>query len=85
MTIYFDKSCPYWSKDDEMNRYFLNHQMDYVMDLIKHRGYIYLNQIYEQIGVEWDTERENICIKNLDFTVVIGLDDKHDRWTIDID
>lgn len=84
MTIYFDKECCYWSSDDRRNEYFLNTQIDYVRDLVKHRGYVYLNQIYEILGAKWDTRIDNLCVEDPYFTVVIGLDDVNSRWVIDI-
>lgn len=84
MTIYFDKKCVYWNIDNRLNEQFINHQMDYIRDLVKYRGYIYLNQIYEILGVKWEPRYENHCIENAYFTVVIGLDDKQSRWVIDI-
>ena len=84
MTIYFDKNCAYWSNDNKMNEHFLNCQADYIRDIVKHRGYIYLNQIHEILGAEWEPRYDNHCIENADFTVVIGWECKQSRWTIDI-
>ena len=42
MTIYFDKNCVYWSDDDKMNEHFLNCQADYIRELVRNRGYIYI-------------------------------------------
>lgn len=84
MTIYYDKNSPGWSINNEVNEYFLNYQTEYIREVIKHRGYIYWNQIFEILGAEWDTRWENHCIENTNFTVVIGWDCKHDRWVINI-
>lgn len=84
MTVYFDKSSIHWDDNNEVNQYFLNHQMDYIRDLVKYRGYVYLNQIHEILGVEWEPKYENHCIENADFTVVIGWDDNQRQWTVDI-
>ena len=84
MTIYFDKECHYWSRNDRSNEHFLNTQMDYIRDLVKHRGYVYLNQIYEILGAKWDTRIDNLCVEDPCFTSVIGLDDVNNRWVIDI-
>jgi hypothetical protein len=48
--------------DREQNFIFIAIQEDYINDLLKARGYIYLNQIYEMFGVKWRTEWENLCI-----------------------
>ena len=84
MTIYFDKNCAYWSNDNKMNELFLNCQTDYIRDLVKHRGYIYLNQIYEILGAKWEPRYENHCIENAYFTVVVEWDCKQSRWVVDI-
>ena len=84
MTVYFDKDCPNWSNNNEVNEIFLNLQTDYIRERVKQLGYIYWNQIYEMLGVEWDTRCENHCIENSDFTVVISWDDGETRWMIDI-
>ena len=84
MTIYFDKNCVYWSNDDKMNEHFLNCQADYIRELVRNRGYIYLNQIYEILGAKWEPRYDNQCIENADFTIVVGLDCIHSRWVVDI-
>lgn len=84
MTIYFDKNSIYWNNDNKMNEYFLNSQTDYIRDLIKNRGYIYLNRIYEILGIKWESKYENRCIEDVYFTVVVGWDCKRSRWEIDI-
>ena len=84
MTIYFDKTCGYWNNDNKLNEYYVNHTMDYMRELVKHRGYVYLNQIFEALGATWDTRMGNLCIEDENFTVVIGWDCRNDRWVIDI-
>lgn len=84
MTIYFDKNSIYWNNDNKINEYFLNSQTDYIRDLIKNRGYMYLNQIYEILGIKWEPKYENRCIEDAYFTVVIGWDCKQSRWAIDM-
>lgn len=83
-SFYFDKNSTNRSNYSRLNELFLCHQLDYIRDLAKYRGYVYLNQIYELLGIVCDPKCNNPCIEDLYFTVVIGLDDKNDRWTIDI-
>ena len=64
----------YASKSKEADRMYIRLQETYVNDLLKYRGYVYINQIYEALGVKWDTERENLCCKynggnHIDFNV----------------
>lgn len=45
----------------EWNRLYLRTISNYVDDLLKVKGHIYLNQIYEMLGVKWDPQRDNPC------------------------
>lgn len=65
MDAIFDKSSPMYDtadKDGNKNKYFLQIKQEYVNDILRVRGYIYLNQIYEQLGLCWDPTRTNECI-----------------------
>ena len=53
----------YTFKSKETDRLYIRIQEDYVNDLLRVRGYIYANQIYEALGVEWNPERENLCLR----------------------
>lgn len=55
-----DTSC-YAELDEMVNRIFVRTQETYLNDVLKARGYVYLNQIYEVLGLVWDPERENRC------------------------
>lgn len=55
-----DTSC-YAELDEMVNRIFVRTQEDYLNDVLKARGYVYMNQIYEVLGFAWDPERENRC------------------------
>lgn len=55
ITIRFDKDSSKWvDKNFEFNRLFVKTQHEYIKDLSKHQGYIYLNTIYELLGLRWD-------------------------------
>lgn len=78
-TIIFDASSITWNADVDYNQRFLYSQENYIKNLFNHRGYIYLNQIYECFGVKWDPKLEhNLCYLveygpiNLEFE---GVDD----------
>lgn len=49
---YFDESCPSWSKDPEYNRLFLQCQQNYANEMLKARGHVFLNEIYDMLGME---------------------------------
>lgn len=60
-TIKFDRSCAFWLKNYECNTAFLQMQKQHFDEKLLAKGYAYLNDIYETLGVKWDPTRENIC------------------------
>lgn len=48
---FYDDGCKGWSKDPEFNLLFLKQQMNYANDLLKKRGYVFLNEVYEMLGI----------------------------------
>lgn len=50
---FFDESSPYWEKNAEYNLTFLKAQQRYANDMLKSRGYLYLNEVYDMLGLEW--------------------------------
>lgn len=64
MTIAFDEKASAWTPNREVNIMFLRTTEKYVNEIVMRRGYIYLNQIFEQLGVKWDPDDENPCIRN---------------------
>lgn len=48
---FFDESCPGFTKDPEYNLMFLKDQQRYANDLLKAKGYLFLNDVYEMIGI----------------------------------
>lgn len=59
--VIFDHNSPYWNKDDEWNLMYIRQQTLYMTSLLNSKGYVYLNRIYESLGVEWNPENENPC------------------------
>ena len=62
-TIMFDAKSRNWANDQGYNFEFLRITEGFVNDIIRHRGYMYLNQICECLGVEWNPEDENPCTR----------------------
>ena len=60
--IIFDRNNPNWSADEGFNLMFLLALDRYLHDLLKARGYLYLNQIYESLGASWSPKNENKCL-----------------------
>lgn len=49
---FFDESCVGWSKDPEQNLFFLRRQQDYANEVLKAKGYLFLNDVYDMIGIQ---------------------------------
>lgn len=49
---FFDESCPGFTKDPEYNLMFLKDQQRYANDLLKAKGYLFLNDVYEMLGIQ---------------------------------
>ena len=47
----FDESCANWTHDAEHNLMFLRLQQQYANDLLKTRGYLFLNDVYDLVGI----------------------------------
>lgn len=48
---FFDSGCTGWSKDAELNLMFLRRQQAYANDKLKRQGYLFLNDVYEMLGI----------------------------------
>lgn len=48
---FFDEGCAGWSKDPEKNLFFLKRQQDYANEVLKAKGYLFLNDVYEMLGI----------------------------------
>ena len=49
---YFDESCPNWCKDPEFNKIFLKNQQAHANKILKTKGYLFLNDVYEMLGMQ---------------------------------
>lgn len=47
----FDENSISWDKDGYMNLCFLKLTQDYLNDLLKHRGHLFLNEVYDRLGI----------------------------------
>lgn len=73
-----------WTKDPEYNLFFLTKQQNYANDLLKTRGHLFLNEVYDMLGfprteagniVGWYYDEKN---PNGDNFVDFGIFDIHD-------
>lgn len=46
----FDESCSGWESNAEYNLMYLRRTQDYFNDLLKSRGHVFLNEVYEVLG-----------------------------------
>lgn len=49
--IIYDDGCTGWTKDPEANKLFLKAQERYANERLKKKGYLFLNEVYEMLGV----------------------------------
>lgn len=70
VAIAFDKNAFMWTNNRDYNMAFLKHLFEYWKDYMTCRGYVYLDKIYESMGIAWNPDNENVCYRkedNLDF------------------
>lgn len=48
---FFDESCAGWEKDAEYNLIFLKHMQSHANDLLKARGHLFLNEVYDMLDI----------------------------------
>lgn len=48
---FFDDGCTGWTKSPEMNLFFLKQQQNWANDKLKSQGYLFLNDVYESLGI----------------------------------
>lgn len=47
----FDETCTGWTRDSELNKYFLLRQQDYANEKLKQQGHLFLNEVYDMLGI----------------------------------
>ena len=82
--VIYDDGCTGWSKDPELNKFFLKSQERYANDRLKAKGHLFLNEVYDMLGVPrtkagqivgWVYDEKN---PNGDNFVDFGMFDVHD-------
>ena len=49
--VFFDERSAAWTKYPENNKFFLLRSQDYANEKLKQRGYLFLNEVYEMLGL----------------------------------
>lgn len=50
-TFIFDENAAGWTKDKTINNFFLIRQQDYANEKLKMRGYLFLNDVLDMVGL----------------------------------
>jgi hypothetical protein len=48
---FFDQMCSQWTKTAEYNLMFLKAQQNYFNDMLRARGHVFLNEVYDSLGI----------------------------------
>ena len=48
---YFDEESAAWTEDPESNKFFLLRTQNYANEKLRARGYLFLNEVYEMLGM----------------------------------
>lgn len=48
---FFDEGCGEYQKDAEYNLMFLRRQQDYANEMLRSKGHVFLNEIYDMLGI----------------------------------
>ena len=48
---WFNETCLGWTNNPETNKYYLLQQQHYANELLKMRGYLFLNEVYDILGI----------------------------------
>lgn len=81
----YDDGCLGWEKDPEANLMFLRRQQDYANELLKAKGHLFLNEVYDMLGIPrtkagqvvgWIYDEKNPVGDNF---VDFGIYDKHNE------
>lgn len=48
---FFDESCAEWSKSPEYNMAYLRSRQNYFNDMLRARGHVFLNEVYDALGI----------------------------------
>lgn len=62
-TIKFDEQNYLWMNDYMFNKALIDSRITYIYEVLRNRGYVYLNTIYETFGAGWNPHDDhNDCL-----------------------
>lgn len=85
----FDETCGAWKNDKNHNLFTIRAQQSYANDLLTSRGYLFLNEVYDMLGIQkikagqvigWLYDSENPILNNY---VDFGIQDYGDYILLD--
>lgn len=77
--ILFDRSARNWSIDPDVNRLYLRNVHDYMFDMLRARGHLFLNEILDQLGIRRMSIGQKVGWLITDDR--LRLDSKFSLWT----
>lgn len=86
---FYDDGCNGWTKNPEFNLMFLKRQQDFANELLQAKGHLFLNDVYEMLGIPKTQAGQNVGwwydLKdpNIDNYVDFGLYDTNKKSTRD--
>lgn len=75
---YFNSGCPEWTYNNDYNMAFLEAKQEYANEILKARGHVFLNEIYDMIGLSRTKEGNLIGWVTGDY-IDFGLDDPSNK------
>lgn len=57
---FFDDTCSSWQRENEYNYAFLSSQQNWFNDVLKVRGYVFLNEVYKALGMMPSTAGQSV-------------------------
>lgn len=82
---FFGPESPYWEKIPDYNLMFLKGRQNYLNDLLKNRGHVFLNEVYEALGlpktlegqvVGWRLSNDKSTDNYISFGIFDGQEEK---------
>ncbi|MET0785760.1 MAG: DUF6353 family protein [Paenisporosarcina sp.] len=57
---FFDEYSQYWERDPEVNKLYVQCQQNFANDLLQARGHVFLNEVYDMLGIERSSAGQSV-------------------------